>query len=227
MSEFDAFSPSLFTFLRDLRENNNRDWFNAHKDTYEADVREPARAFVRAMAPHLMEWTPHLVADDRKVGGSIMRVYRDTRFSKDKTPYKTNVGIQFRHSAGKSAHAPGLYIHLSPGDVFVGGGMWMPPSGELKSIRGAISTQGSRWQRIVDELPERFERHGDKLKRGPKGFDLEDPMIEELKWKSFIAVRQSSEDDATTAGFVDRIVADLRDTSALMGFLCEAIGQPF
>lgn len=221
------FKASLFEFLDDLGDNNNREWFNAHKAAYEADVREPCRAFVRTMAPVLKAHAPHLVADDRKVGGSLMRIYRDTRFGKDKTPYKTNVGIHFRHDAGKDVHAPGLYVHLEVGQVFIGGGMWVPSKEPLLQIRNAIATQGARWTRIQEELPADYAREGDRLKRGPKGFDKEHPMIEELKWKSFLVMRHSDIDEATSPEFVERITADLEAMKPMMGFLCEAIGQPF
>mgnify|MGYP003430300666 FL=1 len=135
--DFDGFGPAL-RFLGDLAENNNRDWFEANKGRYEADVREPARAFVRAMAPRLLKISRELVADDRKIGGSIMRVHKDVRFSRDKSPYKTNLGIQFRHRTGKDVHAPGLYVHIQPGTLFLGAGMWHPEPDALHALRTAI-----------------------------------------------------------------------------------------
>ena len=118
MVEFEGFQPTLLAFLRDLKANNNRDWFNAHKPDYEQLVREPALGFISAMGPPLAKFAPMFVAVPRKSGGSLMRVYRDTRFSRDKTPYKTNVGIQFRHEYGKDVHAPGYYFHIDPDQVF-------------------------------------------------------------------------------------------------------------
>src|SRR5436190_4266885 len=108
MTDFAGFRPELITFLEDLRFHNERDWFEAHKDNYERDVRGPALAFIDAMAPRLAMISPELVAAAQKVGGSLMRIHRDIRFARDKTPYKTNLGIQFRHAAGKDVHAPGL-----------------------------------------------------------------------------------------------------------------------
>ncbi|MDX8392212.1 MAG: TIGR02453 family protein, partial [Mariprofundaceae bacterium] len=128
----DFFSTASFDFLRQLSGNNNRDWFNTHKNTYEMTVREPARAFIRAMQPELADFAPQFVTDDRKVGGSLMRIYRDVRFSKNKLPYKTNIGIQFRHKQGKDVHAPGFYLHIEAEEVFVGAGIWHPDSGTLK-----------------------------------------------------------------------------------------------
>ena len=132
------FTPKLFGFLRELAENNDREWFKAHQDEYEQYVREPALEFITDFAKPLEKISPHFVADSRTVGGSLFRIQRDTRFSKDKTPYKTNVGIQFRHEFGRDVHAPGFYLHLEPDNVFMGAGMWHPDGGSLKRIRDAI-----------------------------------------------------------------------------------------
>ena len=109
MTKVDAnpFGCGLLKFLRALDRNNDSQWFEAHKDDYEGEVREPALAFIRKMERHVHRISPHLTAKPTKVGGSLMRVHRDVRFSKDKRPYMTNVGIQFRHEAGKDVHAPG------------------------------------------------------------------------------------------------------------------------
>ena len=124
--EFRGFDASLLQFLEELADNNHRSWFQINKERYETAVLEPSLAFIREFAPRLKKISPYFVASDRRVGGSLMRVYRDTRFGKDKTPYKTNVGIQFRHEFGKDVHAPGFYVHLVPGQRFlalaVGGG---------------------------------------------------------------------------------------------------------
>src|SRR5919112_754543 len=115
-----SFGPELFGFLAELRAHNDRDWFAANKERYEGDVLEPALAFIEDFEPHLRAISPHLRADARRVGGSLFRIYRDTRFSKDKTPYKTTAGIYFRHEQGKDVQAPGFYLHLAPGEVFAG-----------------------------------------------------------------------------------------------------------
>ena len=107
------FSAATFSFLEELAAHNNRAWFEANKSRYESVVREPALQFIAAMAPLLAEFAPHFRAEPRRVGGSLMRVHRDTRFSRDKSPYKTNIGIQFRHALGKDVHAPGFYLHVS------------------------------------------------------------------------------------------------------------------
>ena len=147
--EFQRFEPSLGKFLKDLKKNNNRPWFQANKDRYEREVLEPALAFIRAMGPKLRKISPFFVASDSRVGGSLMRIYRDTRFGKDKTPYKTNVGIQFRHERGRDVHAPGFYVHLEPGECFLALGVWKPDRDALELIRQAILERPEPWKRML------------------------------------------------------------------------------
>ena len=109
------FTSSLFTFLKDLDANNEREWFHEHKDRYLNSVQEPAMEFIIDFKPKLQQISPHFTAEAKTVGGSLFRIQRDTRFSKDKTPYKQNTGMQFRHESGKDAHAPGFYLHIQPG----------------------------------------------------------------------------------------------------------------
>src|ERR671922_2157062 len=136
-TEAASFGPELFTFLAELREHNDREWFAANKERYEAHVLEPALAFIEDFGYRLQSISPHFRADPRRTGGSLFRIYRDTRFSKDKAPYKTNVGVHFRHERAKDAHAPGYYLHIGPGEVFAGGGMWHPDSSTATRIREA------------------------------------------------------------------------------------------
>ena len=112
MMQEPCFQPDLFRFLDALRGNNNREWFQANKERYESDVKGPMLRFIGDFAPRLRQISPRFVADPRPNCGSLFRIYRDVRFSKDKTPYKTNAGAQFRHQAGKDAHAPGFYLHV-------------------------------------------------------------------------------------------------------------------
>src|SRR5574340_1631573 len=129
--EFQRFELSIFCFLEELTENNNRAWFQANKPRYEREVLEPCLAFIRAFQPRLKKISPYFVASDRRMGGSLIGVYRDARFSRDKTPYKTNVGIQFRHELGRDIHAPGFYVHIEPGECFLAMGVWRPDSASL------------------------------------------------------------------------------------------------
>src|SRR5438045_6944819 len=119
------FTPKLFSFLRDLAENNDRGWFAANKERYERDVRGPALRFVSDFGPRLAKFAPSLAADPRPVGGSMFRIHRDTRFSRDKSPYKDHVGLHFFHQAAKKAPSvPGFYLHLMPGQSFAAAGIW-------------------------------------------------------------------------------------------------------
>src|SRR4029078_4024466 len=141
--------PELFAFLEDLRANNDRDWFAANKHRYEEHVLEPALDFVAAFAPYLETISPRFLADARPSGGSLFRIYRDTRFSKDKSPYKTNVGIHFRHERAKDAHAPGFYLHLGPDEVFAGGGVWHPDTQAATRVREASVAVPDRAQTLT------------------------------------------------------------------------------
>lgn len=224
-----SFSPALFTFLRELTENNDRDWFAANKARYEADVREPALEFISAFAPRLDALSPHFVADARKVGGSLFRIHRDVRFSKDKSPYKTHTGIHFRHALARDAHAPGFYLHLEPGGVFAGAGMWRPDTATARRIREAIAADGAAWRRAVGSkaFRERYRLDGESLKRPPAGFSADHPLIADLKRKDFIAVAPLPDRAVTAAGFLDEYADACRAAAPLVRFLCRAIEAPY
>ena len=171
------FGPELFEFLRQLRQNNNRDWFQANKHRYEDHVKRPLLRFIEDFGPELEAISPHFVADPRGNGGSMFRIYRDVRFSKDKSPYKTQAAAQFRHEFGKSAHAPGFYLHLAPDEVFAGIGLWGPDTPTLTKIREAIVADPGKWRSVVSEpaFAESFDRHGRSLKRPPQGIPERTP----------------------------------------------------
>jgi uncharacterized protein (TIGR02453 family) len=223
-----SFGPELFSFLADLRANNDREWFTANKHRYEAHVLEPALAFVDAFAPRLERISPHFRADARPSGGSLFRIYRDTRFSKDKTPYKTNVGIHFRHERAKDAHAPGYYLHIGPGEVFAGGGIWHPPTEAATRIREAIVAEPEQWRGATrGGSAKRFKLGGDALKRVPRWADPEHPLADDLKRKDFFASTRLTDDVVIAPGFVDEYARVCRATSPLMRFLCDALDVPF
>ena len=223
------FTPALFKFLRDLRANNNREWFNANKSRYEASVKDPALEFISDFGDHLAKISPHFSADPRPVGGSLFRIYRDVRFSKDKSPYKTAVGIQFRHKAGRDVHAPGFYLHLEPGEIFAAAGLWHPDGPSLKAIRDALVADPARWQRLVRSkaFREGFELGGDSLKRAPRGYDPEHPLVEDLKRKDFIAYTRLTQKDVTSPGLPRRLAGRFRRVAPFVRFLCEAVGADF
>jgi len=217
-----AFPPDLFAFLAELKEHNERDWFNANKDRYETSVVEPALDFIEAFGPRLDAISPHFLADPRRTGGSLFRIYRDTRFSKDKTPYKTTAGLFFRHERAKDTAAPGFYLHLAPGDVFAGSGIWHPEPAALKRIRDAIAARPDAWT----EATEGQTVIGHSLKRAPKGFDPDHPLIEHLKRKDFGTLARLSERDVTRPGFVDEYARLCASALPLMRFLGQALDVP-
>ncbi len=219
------FQPALFEFLRELKAHNDREWFAAHKQHYERDVRGPVLQFVADFAVPLDKISRHVVADPRKAGGSMFRLHRDTRFSKDKAPYKTHVGVQFRHRQGRDVHAPCYYLHLEPGRVFAGAGIWHPDAEALAALRRAVATRGEEWKRAMSGAA--FKRacalEGDSLKRPPRGFDPDHPLIEDLKRKDFIAAAQWTEADALAAGFLNQMARFCRTTAPFTRFLASAL----
>lgn len=229
MSGFAGFPEDFFKFFRDLERNNRRDWFNDHKARYRQSVVEPIGEFIVAIAPHLKKMAPHYVADPRPNGGSMFRIYRDTRFSKDKTPYKTHAGVQFRHEAGRDAHAPGFYVHLDPHGLFFGGGVWLPPNPVLNRIRDHIVDNARTWSRIrnAKKMMAAGGIRGDALKRPPRGFDPEHPHIEDLKKKSFYAALDAPPESALRPEFLDEVCEGFRLAVPMTRFITEALELPY
>jgi uncharacterized protein (TIGR02453 family) len=227
--EFQKFEPALYQFLKQLSRNNNRPWFLENKPRYERDVLEPSLAFIRAFRPRLRKISEYFIASDRRVGGSLMRIYRDTRFLGKESPYKTNVGIQFRHEFGKDIHAPGFYVHFEPGLYFLAVGLWRPDAPSLRKIREAIVENPLRWHRARDDKKFRnlFSLEGGSLKKGPLGFPLDHPCIEDLKRTDFIAVSYLSERETLEKSFIDHVAAAFSSSRPFMRFLCDALKVPF
>ncbi len=223
------FRPTLFAFLEDLRAHNERGWFEENRERYLHDVREPLQAFVADFASPLAKISRHFVADPRPQGGSIFRIHRDVRFSRDKSPYKTHAAAQFRHVLGKDVHAPGFYLHLEPGRVFVGAGIWRPDSATLASIREAIVDDPKAWKRAIGakRFRDLYELGGDSLKRMPRGFDQEHPLAEDLKRKDYVASRDYPDKKALEPDFPDEFTKACKDLRPLVRFLCEALELPF
>ena len=223
------FTDETFKFLKQLKKNNRRDWFEKNKQRYEDCVRSPALALIEEIGPLLKKVSPHFLAVAKKTGGSLMRVYRDTRFSKDKTPYKTNVGIQFRHEFGKDVHAPGYYVHLEPNECFMGLGIWHPDSPTLKKIRTHLVDEPQAWKKSINSksFKTEFELAGESLKKAPLGFEKDHPLIEDLRRKDFIAVTNFKPDEATQKDFAKNMINRFKKGNQLMRFLCDAIRVPF
>lgn len=227
--EFRRFEPSLLEFLDQLTDHNNRPWFQENRGRYEHEVFEPCQAFIRAFKPRLKKISPYFVASDRRVGGSLMRVYRDTRFVKDGSPYKTNVGIQFRHELGQDVHAPGFYVHIASGECFLAVGVWRPDPEALGRIRQAIVAGSERWRRARDDkkFRRRFALDGDSLKRPPRGFPADHPLVEDLKRTDFIGLSELTERDVLAKSFLDRVAAAFTASRPFARFLCDALEVPF
>ncbi len=224
------FDRSFLKFFKSLALNNNREWFNEHKAEYRQSVVEPLAVFITEIAPRLNRISKHFNADPRPNGGSMFRIYRDVRFSKDKSPYKLHAACQFRHKIGKDAHAPGFYVHLSPDEVIFGGGIWLPPNTVLNKIRDTIVDNPQEWHRIKTSKP--INKlcggvRGEGLKRPPKGYDPEHQHLEDLKRKSFFAMRHEKPAFIFGKNFVDEVEASFKAAKPLMKYICFAMDIPF
>ena len=214
------FSPELFDFLRQLKRHNNRDWFAKNKPRYEETVQDRALMFISSFGPHLHKLCPHFVADARPSQGSLFRIYRDTRFSPDKRPYKTHVGIHFSHVSGKDAHAPVFYLHLEPDNCFAAAGVWHPDSSALTKIRTAIVAKPDQWAKVRSKL----ELEGDTLMRPPRGFEPNHRFIEDIKRKDFVASAGLTEAQVCGPKFMREFVSACRTMLPLVEFTTWALG---
>jgi uncharacterized protein (TIGR02453 family) len=217
------FRPELFQFLHQLRRHNNREWFAKNKARYQQLIVEPALRFIGSFAPHLAKLCPFFVADPRPTRGSLFRIYRDTRFSPDKRPFKTHVGIRFSHSSGKDAHAPVFYLRLEPENCFAAAGVWHPDNRALTRIRTAIVAHPEQWAKVRRKL----ELEGDSLTRPPRGYDREHPFIEDIKRKDFVASVALSDRQVCGPAFMRDFAAACRAMVPLVEFTTEALGLKF
>ena len=228
-ARYAGFTAQSVAFLNELAANNNREWFKENKSRYEEQVLDVALHFIQSMHDPLAEIAPHFTAQATRVGGSLMRVYRDTRFSKNKTPYKTNIGIQFRHEMARDVHAPGYYVHVDPEQVFLGVGMWRPDADPLRAIRERIAAKPAEWKRTIGDP--KFRKHfslgGEVLTRPPRGFDKEHELIGDIKRKSFIAVKDLDVADCQNPQFQRKVETAFKAGTPYMRFLCKAVGVPF
>jgi uncharacterized protein (TIGR02453 family) len=221
MANSSYFGPELFRFLGELKANNDRQWFAENRSRYEQQIKEPLLRFIDDFAPRLHEISLCFEADSRPVGGSMFRLHRDTRFSKDKSPYKTHAAAHFRHEAGKDAHAPGFYLHLEPGNCLAGGGIWHPDSPALEKIRAAIVGHPDRWQAVREQVP---PLGGDSLRRPPRGYDPDHPFVEDLKRKDFVLMIPLTESQVCAPDFLDTYAETCRSMTPLVRFLTSSLG---
>jgi uncharacterized protein (TIGR02453 family) len=223
------FTPELFRFLTELRAHNERDWFLANKERYEAHVRAPFLRFIGDLGPRLKRISPHFVADPKPVGGSLMRINRDIRFSRDKSPYKTGMGAHFWHDRGEEGAMPAFYLRLEPGKSVIGGGIWHPDPKALGRIRDAIASRSKDWRRVTQGggLGKGCELMGETLKRPPKGYAPDHPCINDIKRKDFGLGADLENGEVTGPRFMDDVVERYRRTAPLLKFLSESLGLPF
>jgi uncharacterized protein (TIGR02453 family) len=218
------FTPATFRFLRALRRNNEREWFRAHKGDYERHVREPFLQLIGDMQAPLEKISPHYRADPRKVGGSLYRIYRDTRYSSSKLPYKSWQGSRFAHERHREIQAPSFFLHIEPGDCFAGGGMWHPEADALKHIRGFLVDNPAAWKRATQASA--FRQHlrfgGESLVRPPRGYDSAHELIEDLKRKDFVASTRFDEALACSSELLPWTVSTFRCVAPLVDYLCAA-----
>jgi len=224
-----AFDRETLRFLAELARNNDRVWFNANKQRYEDHFVAPALRFIDVLAPAIAKISRHFLAVSKVSGGSLMRIYRDTRFARDKAPYKTNIGIQFRHERGKDVHAPGFYVHIEPGGCFLGAGIWHPEPSALAAIRREIVEQPNLWKRARDGRA--FNRHfalgGEQAAKPPRGFPADAPHADDLRRKDFIASCDLADREVVAAGFAARVAERFSSAAPLMAFLCGALDLDF
>jgi TIGR02453 family protein len=218
------FTPATFRFLRALDRNNSRDWFHAHKGDYERHVREPFLQLITDLQAPLAKISPHYRADPRKVGGSLYRIHRDTRFSGNKLPYKPWQGSRFFHERRHEIPAPAFYLHLQPGECFAGGGMWQPEPDDLKRIRVFLADNPAAWKRATHSktFREHFTFWGESLKRPPHGYDPTHELIDDLKRKSFAAGENFDEALACSSELLPFIIATFKRLAPMVDYLCAA-----
>ncbi|PWS30925.1 DUF2461 domain-containing protein [Pedobacter paludis] len=211
-------------FIKDVAENNNREWFAENKSRYE-EAKTDVLTLVASIIPELAKVDPALSADaDPKK--SLMRIYRDIRFSKNKDPYKNNFGMWF--STKKGGNEPGYYLHIQPGKSFIAGGYWMPDAPHVKLIRQEIDYNIDDFKGIINDkdFKNNFQLGvGNALKNAPKGYDPADPNIEFLKLKSFEATMPLSDAEFFKPALVNKLISSFKTVQPLVVFLRNAINQ--
>jgi len=217
------FTPATLTFLRALKRNNRREWFNAHRDGYEAHVRQPMTTIVERLAIDLRGFAPELVASPRV---SMYRIHRDTRFSENKAPYKTHVAAVFPTRGLAKHEGAGVYFHVSPGEVWIGGGMYAPQRPQLQLVREHIAGNVKRLRSIVESPG--FRRQigqldGDRLQRVPRGFPNDHEARDFLKFRQFLAGCEFPPALAMSPAFYRTLLSVFRRVAPLARFLNEPL----
>ena len=220
---FSAFPKESLQFLRNLQRNNNREWFLDHKTIYEQHVKQPIAQLIEALSVDFQRFAPEMVAS---VKVSAYRIHRDTRFSKDKSPYKTHIAAVFPHSGMGKHEGAGFYLHLAPNELFIGGGLYMPLPEDLHAVRQRIADHPETFLKVIQDA--RFKKlfgpiTGDKLARVPRGFSADHPAADYLKHKNYLASRSFPPDVATSPGFYAIVVETFKGMLPFVRFLNEPI----
>lgn len=223
------FSPATFRFLSALARHNDRAWFKSHQADYESHVRAPFLQLIADLQPAIARISPHFRADPRKVGGSLFRVQRDTRFSRNKEPYKPYAGARIFHERARAIAAPSFYLHIAPGDCFIGAGLWHPENHTLRNIRNFIVDNPAAWKRAAHRraLRNHYEFRGESLVRAPQGFPPDHPLLEDLKRKSYAAGAGFDDALACSPKLLPFVVTHFKRLAPLVDYLCAAQNLEF
>jgi uncharacterized protein (TIGR02453 family) len=217
------FTPETLKFLRGLKRNNRREWFNARREEYEIHVRQPMIDVIERLAADFRTFAPELVASPST---SMYRIYRDTRFSDDKAPYKTHIAAVFPCRGLPRHEGAGLYFHVSPDEVWIGGGMYAPQTPQIQAVREHIAANLRRLRAIVESPQFRRvigELEGERLQRVPRGFPKDHEAAEYLKFRQFLAGREFPAAVATRPAFYRNVLGVFRQVAPLVQFLNEPL----
>ena len=217
-----VFTPKTLSFLRALKKNNEREWFHAHRDEYEAYCRTPVIAVIEQLAVDFKSFAPEMLADPKV---SLFRQFRDTRFSEDKTPLKTNIAAVFPSRKLGRMNGAGLYFEVAPGWVWIGGGLWAPDTSQLQLVREHIVKNQKKFEAIVKSPGVRKigGLQGTKLTRVPTGFPRDHPAAAYLQHKQFLISREEKAAFATSRDFYQQLAATLKTIAPLVRFLNEPL----
>lgn len=220
-------TPALFDFLSDLKRTNTTAWWAASKARYEEHVKAPMLAFIADLAPHMAKVSKHVRVEAKAVGGSLLRMNRDTRFSKDKSPYKTVVGARFM-VAGAGDAMLGFCLFIEPERSRGYAGWWEPDGPALAAVRERIMSKPKEWSSAAGApFRRRFEFDGESLNRPPRGVPEDHTHLDDLKRKSFAAFAPLTDKDVCDPGFVGAFADLCAQGAPMMRFLCDALKMKF
>jgi uncharacterized protein (TIGR02453 family) len=221
--KFSTFPTEGLRFLRLLKRNNNREWFQEHKSIYETHVKRPTHQLIEALGHDFRNFAPEMIASPKV---SAYRIHRDTRFSKDKSPYKTNVAAVFPPAGLGKHEGAAFYLQIAPSELLIGGGLYMPFPEDLRAVRQHIAENTNAWRRIVQA--QAFRKMfgsigGEQLARVPRGFSTDHPAAEYLRYKQFLAGRTFPGDVATSPRFYKTVIETFQGMLPFIRFLNEPI----